>query len=91
MAAFPASPGGALAGGFKSRLWLLPPQGWHLRLSCVLPDTTGIYAVDDREKILWLGREWLRADLPQTGLVCDPPSSFFQVAREFAGIRGRAR
>ena len=89
MAAVPAAPGGALAGGIQVPARLRPRHGWHLRLSCVRRMTTG--ASNNRqttEKILWQDEKWLRADLPQTGLNVTGIPVHFQIARQSAGIKG---
>lgn len=66
MTAFPATLGGALAGGIQVPARLRPRQGWHLRLSCVRRETAGNRQTT--EKVLWRDEKWLRPDLPQTGL-----------------------
>lgn len=77
MAAFPASPGGVLAGKIVVPARLKPEHGLHVRVTCVRRAVTGpTNNLRTTDKVLWEDEKWLRANLPQTGGTTEIPVYF---------------
>ena len=75
----PFSPGGRMVGRIRANRALLPPDGFHLRLTCVRRSVSG--SGENRsvsEKILWRGERTMSRPLPGD----DPERTFVPVSFE---------